>query len=200
MKLDIKENKTILSLKIRTFVSGIKGGKKKKVTMTILDSILLLKSSLRRLDEDFEASILKTEFPHKFLKIENLYYIDSTLFIYYFNDISDDNYNVLFRNDWSFKDESLKYLINDVESLREILFKFAGEILELFDINIIKYKTLPSLAFLIFLSNFYNKENNQIKIIKDDVKKNIKTAYYGEITQVFEYEIFYEKPSRISIF
>ena len=103
------------------------------------------------------------------------------------------------RDDWSFRDESLKYLINDVESLREVLLKFANEIYELYDVNITKYKTLPSMALAIFLSNFYSRNKNPIKIIKGDVERNIREAYYGGIVSVFEHEIkngfYYDKNS-----
>lgn len=83
------------------------------------------------------------------------------------------------------KQESLKYLIHDVESLREILLKFANEIFELYDINITKYKTLPSMALAIFLSNYYDMNKNPIKIVKGDIERNIREAYYGGIVSTY---------------
>jgi hypothetical protein len=121
------------------------------VTLTLLDSILLLKSSLKQLGKDFNASILKTEFPHKFATLENLSYIGSTPSINYFNDISDSDYQNLSKGNWSFKDESIKYLTNDVESLRNILLIFGENIYELFNLNITKFKTLPAMAFPLVL-------------------------------------------------
>ena len=55
------------------------------------------------------------------------------------------------------------------------------------------------MAFSIFLSNFYSINKNPIKIIKGDVEKNIREAYYGGIVSVFEHEIkngfYYDKNS-----
>ena len=159
----------------------------------------MLKGDLKSLGEDFGASILKTEFPHKFASLENLSYVGATPSIDNYKDITANDYKSLLRDDWSFRDESLKYLINDVESLREILIKFGTEVYNLYNINITKHKTLPALAFSIFLSNFYSINKNPIKIIKGDVEKNIREAYYGGIVSVFEHEIkngfYYDKNS-----
>ena len=185
----IKDDKTILCLKIRSFVPGPNGGKPKKVTLTLLDSILLLKSSLKQLGKDFNSSVLKTEFPHKFASLDNLSYIGLTPSIDYYNDISSDVYNSLLNDNWSFKDECLKYLTNDVDSLRNILLIFAKEIYDQFNLNITNFKTLPSLALSIFLSNFYNRSSNPIKVVKGDVEKNIRSAYHGGLVFVFEHEV-----------
>lgn len=190
VKPTIKEDKTILSLKISMHMLGVKGGAKKKVTITLLDSMLMLQGSLKSLGKNFGASVLKTEFPHKFATFENLSYVGPTPSIDNYENLSTDEYESLLTDKWSFKEESLRYLINDVESLREILLKFATEIYEQFNINITKYKTMPSMAFAIFLSNFYNRKNkNPIKIIKGDVEKNIRAAYYGGVVSVFEHEV-----------
>lgn len=53
VKPTIKDDKTIISLKINTFLKGVKGGKEKKVTLTILDSMLMLKGSPKPLNNGF---------------------------------------------------------------------------------------------------------------------------------------------------
>lgn len=148
VKASIKEDKTIISLRISTLLSAPKGGKKKKVTLTILDSILMLKGDLKSLGEDFGASILKTEFPHKFASLENLSYVGATPSIDNYKDITANDYKSLLRDDWSFRDESLKYLINDVESLREILIKFGTEVYNLYNIILLSIKLFRPWLFL----------------------------------------------------
>jgi DNA polymerase elongation subunit (family B) len=65
------------------------------------------------------------------------------------------NYKNLFINKiWDFKEESIKYCNLDCVSLYHILSKFNKLIFDLFNINIIKYPTLSSLAFGIFRSHF----------------------------------------------
>lgn len=185
----IRDDNTILSIKISTMIPGPKGGKSKKVTLTIYDSILLLNKSLKTLGKDFKVSILKGDFPHNFSILSNLSYIGPTPGIEYYNNITPEVYKSLQKNDWSFKEESTRYLIKDVESLREILIIFATEIYDSYHINITNYKTLPGIAFHIYLSNFYNRNKNGIKIIKGDIEKIIRSAYYGGIVSVFSHEI-----------
>ena len=50
-------------------------------------------------------------------------------------------------------------------------------IFERFNINMTKFKTLPSLAMAIFTSKFYN-EDNEIKMIKGTVEKDFRSAYF----------------------
>jgi hypothetical protein len=190
VKPTIKEDKTIISLKICTFLEGVKGGKKKKVSFTILDSILMLKGSLDSLGKDFGASVLKGKFPHSFASMENLNYVGPTPSIEHYDSITPEEYSLLKTDKWSFRAEAIKYLINDVESLREILLKFATEVYDMFSINITKYKTLPSMALAIYLSNYYDRNKNPLKVVKGDVEKNIREAYYGGIASVFEHEVF----------
>ena len=60
-------------------------------------------------------------------------------------------------NNWSLKNETLKYCINDCISLYEVLIKFNQFIFNKFKLNIHNYPTLPSLTFGIFRSNFLEK-------------------------------------------
>jgi hypothetical protein len=56
--------------------------------------------------------------------------------------------------------------------------KIGSTYFEKYNINMNKYKTLPALVMAIFTSNFYNEEQN-IKIMKCNVEKDITSAYLG---------------------
>jgi hypothetical protein len=55
---------------------------------------------------------------------------------------------------WKFKEEAIKFCINDCVVLYEILTKFNSLIYDLFNINIHKFYTLPSLTFGIYRTKF----------------------------------------------
>ena len=82
------------------------------------------------------------------------------------------------------KDETIKYLINDLLSLHEILTKANKEIFRTFSVNMIDEKTISSLALRIFLKDYYN--NNILHISQTSAYTDIKQAYYGGITEVYK--------------
>jgi len=78
------------------------------------------------------------------------------------------------------KHEALKYLESDVLGLLEVMLKFNDKIFNLYSLNITNYVTAPKLAVGIFTSNFMSKSNDlNIKMIRGNVEKEIRNAYYG---------------------
>ena len=67
--------------------------------VTIRDSYTILTSSQKDLCLTFGVQSLKTDFPYKFLHQDNLLYIGNTPDISFFEDISVDSYNSIFRKD-----------------------------------------------------------------------------------------------------
>ena len=61
---------------------------------------------------------------------------------------------------WNLKNETIKYLKNDVNALYEIISKFSKEFYELESIDITKSVSISSLALKIFLANYYNQKKN----------------------------------------
>jgi len=53
-----------------------------------------------------------------------------------------------------------------------------------YHLNITNYKTYSSLGLAIFRSNFYNINNNKINIIKGNLEKEIRKAYFGGIVSM----------------
>lgn len=83
---------------------------------------------------------------------------------------------------WSFKDETIKYLTNDLLSLHEILIKANKQVLLDYNVDMTESITISGLAVNIYLKYFY--KNNIPNINKASIYKDIKEGYYGGITEV----------------
>lgn len=111
---------------------------------------------------------------------------------YYNEGLTDKSYNAMFSRSWSFQDETIKYLKNDLESLFEIITKANKQVFMDYNVDMTEKLTISSLALRIFLKDFYN--NNIPMINKPSLYKDIRKAYYGGITEVYKphgYNLFY---------
>lgn len=159
---------------------SIKFGKNK---IMIRDSYLLLNSSLEKLAINLKVDTLKSKFPYNFARENNLFYIGETPDIKHYNNISREEYSNLYRKDWSFKNETLKYLSNDINCLYEILIKANKQFNMDYGLNITDKITISSTALNLFLSKYYKR--NIPLINKQSIYNDIKSAYYGGITEVY---------------
>lgn len=165
---------------------------KDKHSFTIMDSYCVLSDSLRKLGESFEVNTLKSRFPYDFATEDHLFYKGDTPSINYFDNISTEEYNNISSDSWSFYDESIKYLKNDLISLYEIMIKANKQIFMDYDVNLTDNLTVSGLAVRIFLKDYYN--NNIPNINKSSIYRDIKEGYYGGITEVYKptgYNLFY---------
>ena len=151
----------------------------------------MLNNSLADLGKSFEVNTLKYKFPSKFAIKDHLFYEGNMPSISYYNDISLMDYNYMYMNYWSFKEETIKYLNNDLYSLHEILIKANKQVLFDYRAQITDHITISGLAVKVFLTGFY--KHNIPNINKPGVYKDIKQAYYGGITEVY-------KPSGSNLF
>ena len=166
-----KENK-ILSI---TFINT-----KNKCKFKVLDSIQMLNASLDKLSISFDIIHKKAIFPHSFVNKNTLFYIGDTPHFHYFKNLTINNYNQIKSNNWDLQAESLAYLRKDVLGLLEIMTKFNEKIYNLYSLNITNFVTAPKLASAIFTSKFYNDSDDlKIKMIRGNVEKEIRSAYYG---------------------
>ena len=101
----------------------------------------------------------------------------------YYYDINDQEYNNILMPYWSFYDETIKYLNNDLLSLYEIVRKANKQVFLDYNVNMSEHITISSLAVRIFLKHHYNE--NIPNINKPSIYKDIKEAYYGGITEVY---------------
>lgn len=191
-KIDIKpiiRNGDMISIKIKFG----------KYNLTLLDSLLLLPTSLSKLTNSFNIKNTKTTFPYNFLndnynKNIDLNYIGPIPPIFYFNDDKDE-YNKFISeldnskiNKWSLKNESINYCLNDCIGLYQVIEKFNEFIFNKFNLNIHNYPTLPSLTFAIFRSNYLDKlhqEGYYIPLIKGEMYDDLKDSYTGGSTDMF---------------
>ena len=157
--------------------------RKDKNVLTIVDSYCILTNSLSALSKHFDVETSKSLFPYKFSVENNLFYIGQTPGIKYYNDISQLEYNKLYSDNWSFKEETIKYLNNDLNCLYEVINKANKQIFKDYKINMTESITISGLAMKIYLNKYY-KDNIPL-IDKPSIYKDIKQAYYGGITEVY---------------
>lgn len=162
------------------------GFKFKDYNITFKDSLQMLIISLRKLGKTFGVITQKSIFPYTFVNENNLNYIGTIPDFKYFDNITIDEYNKYkanFNNNWSLRDEAIKYCEDDVISLYQIVSKFNGMIFELFNINIHKYPTLSSLAFAIFRTHFLS--NDTIPQLSGQIDKDIRLSYTGGAVDMY---------------
>ncbi len=154
-------------------------------TITILDSNQIIPGKLRKLAKEFNCKVLKGYFPYKFININNLNYIGKIPTYEYFSDSMElDEYNTWKKSFqeknkvYDIKKETIKYLINDLYALLEIVTNYSEIIFKNFAINITQNKSISGLALKTYLSSFYNS-NYKFKVIKGNIEKEIRQAYYG---------------------
>ncbi len=178
-KLDImfRDNR-ILSIKISQKINGLTR------MLTIKHSYPLLGTSLEKLGKDFKVETLKGIFPYTFYTEDNLYYVGGTPDRKFFNDLSDKNWVSMYKNDWSFKHESIKYLESDLMPLYQVITKANKQVFLDYGLNMIDDLTISKLALELFLSKYYNE--NIPKIDKPSMYNDIKQGYYGAITEVYK--------------
>ena len=123
-------------------------------------------------------------FPYKFATEDNLFYEGNMPSIVYYPGISLDVYNNMSVHTWSFKEETLKYLTNDLLSLHEIFTKANKQVFLDYNLDVSRSTTISGLAVHFFLKDFY--KNNIPNINKLSIYKDVKQAYYGGMTEVYK--------------
>ena len=133
---------------------------------------------------NFEVNTLKGVFPYKFSKTINLFYLGNTPDISYYEKIKSDDYKSMQSSEWSFKNESIKYLTDDLNSLYEVLIKANKQIFLDYNIDMTDSLTISGLSVRNFLKNYYS--DNIPLVNKTSLYRDIKKAYYKGITEVYK--------------
>jgi len=187
--LDDKNSKYKISCVFRdkniikiTVSKNINGTNRK---FTIQDSLAILVGSQRDLCKAFEVETQKTDFPYLFLHECNLGYLGNTPEISFYEGLTKDDYKLINKSNWSFKNESIKYLENDLDGLHQILVKANKSLFLNYGLDITNSLTISSLAMSLYHTKYYTKAN--IPLIKNtQIYRDIKLAYYGGITEVYK--------------
>jgi DNA polymerase type B, organellar and viral len=162
------------------------GFKFKDYNIIFKDSLQMLIVALRKLAKAFGVITQKGIFPYKFVNENNLDYIGEVPDFKYFDNISINDYNDYskqFNNNWSLKNEVIKYCEIDCISLYKIMIKFSCLIFDLFKINIHNHSTLSSLAYAIFRTHFLKKD--EIPQLSGQIEKDIRQSYTGGAVDMY---------------
>ncbi|KAI5980362.1 mitochondrion dnapol [Pisolithus orientalis] len=158
----------------------------KYIKITLLDSYNILSDSLESLTKEFNVDNLKGSFPYSFVKENNLNYIGETPEIKYYNNLSISEYNKFYsKNNWSLRDESLKYLKSDILGLLEVLDKFKTSLFIEHNLEMTDGLTISRLALNKFLK-FYLKDSKIPLINNLNLFNFLYLGYYGGRTEVFK--------------
>ena len=161
----------------------------KKYSIYFRDSYLLLPSSLAKLARNFDVEN-KGIFPYKFVNNSDisLTYDGIVPSINNFDNLSLEDYTSYydkFKNKtWNLRTETIKYCEQDVVTLYQIISKFSEQIFLLFRIDIVKYPTLPSLAFAIYRNKFIG--DAKIPLIHGSMYDFLVQGYTGGSVDVYK--------------
>jgi len=158
--------------------------------LMLLDSLQLIPGSLNELLESFNCKNKKGIFPYKAVNKKTLFFKGDKPSINLYENISSREYQAIPNTDWNLKDETLNYLKSDVEGLLEVVTKFKENIFNKYQLNIINYKTLPSLALAVYTSSYIPSSLvPDFKMVKGDLEQEIRSSYFGGNVDVFINEI-----------
>ncbi len=177
LKPVLRDNRVIkLSISIKTKSGTIK--------ISLVDSFNLLGYSLDSLCKTFDTEVVKGRFPYNFVRSSTLNYIGDTPGKHYYQDITDQEYELINKSDWNLKEETLLYLKKDLISLLEVMVRFNKYIYQKYDQQVTDALTISRLALNIYLTNYLGE--SKIPLINHPQIFNfIKLGYYGGITEVY---------------
>lgn len=133
--------------------------KERKIKLKFFDSVQLIPAPLRSLSNEFETQTQKGYFPYRFVTENNLEYKGAVPPLDYFEGISVQEYNSLLDKEWDLKEQTLKYLEKDLQSLYEVIKNFAHNVFDEFNLNIFDFPTTSSLALAIYRGHFLKKDD-----------------------------------------
>jgi hypothetical protein len=150
------------------------------------DSLLILPSSLKKLAKSFDVEN-KGIFPYNFVTNKNLSYVGPVPAFKFFTGITQetyDNYALTFKDNWSMRQETIKYCELDCFVLYHILDRFNTLIFELYSLNIHRFPSLPSLAFGIYRSKYL--KDFKVPLIGGSMFHDLRRSYTGGAVDVYK--------------
>jgi len=186
-KFTSKDNK-ILSLTIKPHSQS-------KIRLYFKDSLNILVNSLDSLGKSFNVPVKKSIFPYKFVNKNNLEYQGGIPDKHFYNPYDDysSQYELFKEGNWSLRDETIKYLRNDLISLYQVLNKMNDWLFQEYKINMTKYSTISGISLAIYRTKFL-KNDFKIPKLRGNINKNIRSAYYGGAVDVYKphgYNLYY---------
>ncbi|RGB21644.1 DNA polymerase B 2 [Rhizophagus diaphanus] len=172
-------------------------GSKKRLLLTIKDSIRVLPGALGKLAKDWGVETQKDHFPHYFWlnSIEvTLRYCGPIPAYEYFEPkrTSSKDYEEmkkLFLNRaWHFLEVSRQYIMGDCISLFQILNKYFETLISKFPINPLRVYSAPSTAFRIWRTQqlpLLQKDNLQVYDLSQNLDSELREGYCGGVVDVY---------------
>lgn len=129
---------------------------------------------------------MKGIFPHDFANENTMFYKGETPDYKYYKDHIDENTykESIYKPNWDFKLEALKYLKDDLLSLFQVIKEANHTMFIHFNICITDALTISGLANKIFRRYYYIKEVIPLVNIKK-IYEDIKQSYYGGGTEIY---------------
>jgi hypothetical protein len=181
-------NGRILQLELKTIVevTNKKGElEDKEICLIFRDSLQLLPAPLRKLAKAFGIGLGKGFFPYL---LNDIFYNGVLPSFELWSKILPEEYGIIaqeFANKvWDFKAEAIKYCKLDCEVLHKVLTIFNKLVFEEFSVNPIRCITLPSLAMIIYTSNFMPK--GKLFQLLGPVAEAIRESYTGGAVDVYK--------------
>ena len=176
--LKFKGFKIKLLIKEQNIISISIINRNKNISITIRDSYLILPSSLSKLSKQFKVIQQKLIEPVLIgigAKLNPQYSMNN--FLHYTKEIEQiEDFDI-----W--RDKIQKYCEADCISLYQVLIKFRDLIINKFNIDILKYSTVPSLAFGIYRMHYLNDDT--IPLTTGRVFDFIKQSFTGGRTDMY---------------
>ncbi|YP_008475016.1 hypothetical protein (mitochondrion) [Candida oxycetoniae] len=151
-----------------------------------LDSYVLLTNSLSKLANDFNINESKGYFPYSFVNESTLDYVGTTPSIEYYPNISNDEYNEIYKTNYSLKDDLLNYLKQDLKVLLLIMECFRNTLYVSFRIDLIKNPTISRLSLNVFKQLFSKDYMSIPEVNVHNVYTFVSKTLFGGITTVYK--------------
>ena len=161
------------------------------VTVNLTDSIYILSASLDNLAKKFGTEN-KGVFPYTFVNANNLEYKGEMPPLKFYNKIDHKEYQKLAINytvtkPWSMKEETLKYLSQDLICLINVMSTFNKSIFDKYQVNTTKVRSYSALSKLVYTTKYYKETGVKIPVISGYIEKIIRKGYYGGLVDVVEH-------------
>ena len=136
------------------------------------DSYRLLPLSLAELGKSFGVDSQKGNFPHEFVREDNLGYVGQ------------DPMNPGIGG-WSLRTKCLEYLKSDLDCLYEVLVKFEKFCRANYYLNLNDYISLPAITMGIFRTKFL-ESGFKIPVLKGRCEAKCRLAYRGGNSEIYK--------------
>lgn len=169
---------------------------KRRISINISDSYYILSQKLEvlavKMGGNNEVNT-KGYFPHDFVSKNNLYYEGAIPdYSFYKRYICLEEYksisNIYMGGiKWSLKEECLKYLKRDLDSLHYVMNTFNRSVFDKYMVNTTSLSSYSALSKKVYLTNYYRDQECSIPIISGYVESETRKGYKGGIVDVLEH-------------